>query len=214
MPVRRGLIDLSICMKDNTKLNLSAKTSTKSKSKRKTPSCIQDEHPSPMCNTIYATKLPGAFFSSPGFSFNSLKTGSIPPRSQSNPNIVLILADDLGYGDVSCYNSESKVATPHLDQLARQGMRFTDAHSPSTVCTPTRYSVLTGRMAFRTGYRGVFTGIGGPCLIEKDRLTLAGMLKKQGYATAMFGKWHIGLTFEDAAGNRITKGGKRRGQAG
>ena len=67
------------------------------------------------------------------------------------PNILFILADDLGYGDVGCYNSESKVPTPHLDQLAKEGIRFTDAHSPSTVCTPTRYSILTGRMAFRTG---------------------------------------------------------------
>ena len=78
------------------------------------------------------------------------------------PNILFILADDLGYGDVRCYNSESKVPTPHLDQLAEEGILFTDAHSPSTVCTPTRYSILTGRMAFRTGMRGVFTGAGGP----------------------------------------------------
>ena len=88
------------------------------------------------------------------------------------PNILLILADDLGYGDVSCYNPESKIPTPHLDKLASEGMRFTDAHSPSTVCTPTRYSIMTGRMAFRTGFKGVFTGVGGPCMIEKERLTL------------------------------------------
>ena len=125
----------------------------------------------------------------------------------SVPNIVLILADDLGYGDVACYNAESKVPTPHLDQMAASGLRFTDAHSPSTVCTPTRYSVLTGRMAFRTGYRGVFTGAGGPCLIEAERLTLPGMLQQHGYATAMFGKWHIGMTFFDAEGQPINKGG-------
>ncbi len=123
------------------------------------------------------------------------------------PNIVLILADDLGYGDVGCYNPESKVPTPHLDRLAREGMLFTDAHSPSTVCTPTRYSVLTGRMCFRTGYRGVFTGVGGPCLIEDGRLTLGGMLQQRGYYTAMFGKWHIGLTFLDQDGERVTQGG-------
>ena len=99
------------------------------------------------------------------------------------PNILLILADDLGYGDVSCYNSQSKVATPHVDQLARGGMQFLDAHSPSTVCTPTRYSILTGRMAFRLNYRGVFTGAGGPCLITEDRLTLPQMLHNAGYAT-------------------------------
>ena len=111
------------------------------------------------------------------------------------PNIVLILADDLGYGDVSCYNNEAKVATPNLDRLAAHGMRFTDAHSPATVCTPSRYSIMTGRMCFRTGFGGVFVGIGGPCLIEPDRLTLPQMLRDVGYATAMFGKWHMGLTF-------------------
>ncbi|MCA9268832.1 MAG: sulfatase-like hydrolase/transferase, partial [Planctomycetales bacterium] len=104
-------------------------------------------------------------------------------QPQGRPNIVLIMADDLGYGDIGCYNDQAKAATPNLDRLAAEGMRFTDAHSPSTVCTPTRYSVLTGRMAFRTGYRGVFTGVGGPCLIEEGRLTLPGMLKRQGYRT-------------------------------
>ena len=75
------------------------------------------------------------------------------------PNILFILADDLGYGDVGCYNPKSKVPTPHLDQLALDGIRFTDAHSPSTVGTPTRYSIFTGRMAFRTGMKGVFVNI-------------------------------------------------------
>ncbi len=127
--------------------------------------------------------------------------------SPKPPNIVLILADDLGYGDVRCYNPASRVATPHIDRLAAEGLRFTDAHSPSTVCTPTRYSVMTGRMAFRTGYRGVFTGVGGPCLIESKRTTLPGLLRQAGYATAMFGKWHIGLTFFDKAGKPIHQGG-------
>ena len=126
-----------------------------------------------------------------------------PPR----PNILLILADDLGYGDLGCYNSQSKVATPHLDKLSAEGLRFTDAHSPSTVCTPSRYSLLTGRMAFRTGYRGVFVGVGGPCLIEPGRLTLPQMLREQGYATACIGKWHVGLTFFDKAGQPVTQGG-------
>ena len=123
------------------------------------------------------------------------------------PNIVFILADDLGYGDVACYNPESKIPTPNLDKLAAQGMLFTDAHSPSTVCTPTRYSVLTGRMAFRTGKGGVFTGVGGPCMIEKTRLTLPQMLKNKGYATGGFGKWHIGMTFFDKEGKPICKNG-------
>ena len=123
------------------------------------------------------------------------------------PNILFILADDLGYGDVGCYNPESKVPTPHLDRLAKEGIRFTDAHSPSTVCTPTRYSILAGRMAFRLNYRGVFTGVGGPCLINPGRLTVASLLKQQGYATAMFGKWHVGLTAFDKEGKPIHQNG-------
>lgn len=130
-----------------------------------------------------------------------------PIWSAERPNVLLILADDLGYGDVHCFNPDSKVATPNLDRLAEQGMRFIDAHSPSTVCTPTRYSIMTGHMAFRLNYRGVFTGVGGPCLIEQDRLTLPELMKEQGYETAMFGKWHIGLTFVDEAGEPIHKNG-------
>ena len=128
-------------------------------------------------------------------------------RSIKKPNIVFILADDLGYGDVACYNPDSKIPTPNLDKLASEGVKFTDAHSPSTVCTPTRYSILTGRMAFRTGMKWVFSGASGPCLINKDRLTLPQMLRNKGYATACFGKWHIGMTFFDKDGNRIKDGG-------
>jgi len=131
---------------------------------------------------------------------------SAAPRGRL-PNIVFILADDLGYGDVGCYNPQAKAPTPHLDRLARQGVRFTDAHSPSTVCTPTRYSILTGRMAFRTGMGGVFTGVGGPCMIEKGRLTLPQMLREKGYTTGGFGKWHVGMTFFDKQGKAINKSG-------
>ena len=88
-----------------------------------------------------------------------MKATSADTISHSCPNIIIIFADDLGYGDVSCYNPESKVPTPNIDRLAREGMRFTDAHSPSTVCTPSRYSILTGRMAFRTGFAGVFLSL-------------------------------------------------------
>ncbi|MHC4264846.1 MAG: sulfatase-like hydrolase/transferase [Planctomycetota bacterium] len=128
-------------------------------------------------------------------------------KTGEKPNILLILADDLGYGDISCYNHESKVETVNVDKLASEGMLFTDAHSPSTVCTPTRYSVMTGHMAFRTGFAGVFDGAGGPCLIEESRLTLPGMLRQQGYTTACFGKWHIGLTFTDKEGQPINENG-------
>ena len=137
------------------------------------------------------------------FGFAPSLLASDSDETPSRPNILLILADDLGYGDVSCYNSASKVQTPNIDHLASEGMLFTDAHSPSTVCTPTRYSVLTGRMAFRIGLRGVFAGAGGPCLIEENRLTLPGMLREQGYRTALIGKWHVGLTFFDADGEPV-----------
>jgi arylsulfatase A-like enzyme len=124
------------------------------------------------------------------------------------PNILLILADDLGYGDVGCFNPESNIATPNLDRLATQGMRFTDAHSPCTVCTPTRYALLTGQMAFRVPRGGtVFTGAGGPSLIEAGRLTLPEMLRGEGYSTACFGKWHVGMTFFDQQGKPIHQGG-------
>lgn len=124
------------------------------------------------------------------------------------PNIVLILADDLGYGDVGCYNPEAKVPTPNLDRLASEGMRLTDAHSPCTVCTPSRYALMTGQMAFRVPRGGaVFTGVSGPSLIAEDRLTLPEMLAQQGYATAAIGKWHVGFTFRDAAGDAITERG-------
>ena len=127
--------------------------------------------------------------------------------SQEKPNIIFILADDLGYGDLSCYNEQSKVQIPHLDNLAAQGVRFTDGHSPSTICTPSRYSLMSGRMPFRLNYKGVFSGAGGPYLIEEDRLTVASMLKQQGYSTAMFGKWHIDMTLYDKDGKAIHRNG-------
>ena len=128
--------------------------------------------------------------------------------SNERPNVVLILADDLGYGDLRSYNDQAKVATPHLDRLARSGMRFTDAHSPSTVCTPTRYGLMTGQMPFRVPNGGaVFTGVGGPSLIAEGRLTLPSMLRAKGYATACVGKWHVGLTFRDKDGAPVRDNG-------
>lgn len=109
------------------------------------------------------------------------------------PNIVFILADDLGYGDVACQNPESKIATLNMDRLAGQGVRFTDAHSPSAVCTPTRYGVLTGRYSWRSRLkRGVLEGY-SPALIEPGRQTVASLLKSRGYYTGGIGKWHLGL---------------------
>jgi arylsulfatase A len=113
-------------------------------------------------------------------------------HAADRPNILLILADDLGQGDLSVNNPDSKIPTPHLDQLAAEGMNFLDAHSPSGVCTPTRYGVLTGRYAWRSSLkRGVLTG-GSPPLIEKGRLTIPAMLQAFGYASASVGKWHLG----------------------
>lgn len=135
-----------------------------------------------------------------------------PPNARtsptaSRPNIVLLLADDFGYGDASCYNPAARVRTPHIDQLALAGLQFTDAHSPATVCTPSRYGLLTGQMPFRIPRGGiVFTGTGGPSLIAPGRLTLARMLQQQGYATWAVGKWHLGLTFRNTAGQPLHDG--------
>jgi len=109
------------------------------------------------------------------------------------PNIVYILADDLGWGDLGCYNKESAVPTPNANRFAAQGMRFTDMHSPSAVCTPTRYGILTGRYCWRSRLKsGVLNGY-SPSLIEVGRMTAASMLKSRGYYTAGVGKWHLGL---------------------
>ncbi|MCU0702622.1 MAG: arylsulfatase [Fimbriiglobus sp.] len=108
------------------------------------------------------------------------------------PNIVFLLADDLGYGDPGCYNAKSKIPTPNIDRLAKEGVRFTDAHSPSAVCTPTRYALLTGRYAWRTRLQRNVIGPFSPPLIAEKQLTVPAMLREQGYATACVGKWHLG----------------------
>ncbi|MEM9143400.1 MAG: arylsulfatase [Bacteroidota bacterium] len=108
------------------------------------------------------------------------------------PNIIYVLADDLGYGDIQAFNPQGKIPTPYLNQLAAEGMKFTDAHSPSAVCTPTRYGVITGRYSWRSPLkRGVLTGK-SKALIPKERTTVASLLRDKGYHTAFIGKWHLG----------------------
>lgn len=119
----------------------------------------------------------------------------LPTLAEDRPNIVVILADDLGYGDVQHLNQKSVIPTPNLNRLAEEGMTFTDAHSPSAVCTPTRYGLLTGRYCWRTKLkRGVLNGY-GRSLIQPDRRTLAHVLQSAGYKTGIVGKWHLGLDF-------------------
>ena len=121
----------------------------------------------------------------------------------STPNFVVILADDLGYGDVAYLNPDSRIPTPNLDELAEQGMAFTDAHTPSGVCTPTRYGLVTGRYAWRTSLkRGVLNGYGEP-LLAPDRVTIGTFLQKHGYRTAVIGKWHLGLGFAKTPGGEF-----------
>ena len=130
---------------------------------------------------------------------------------QSSPNIVLIMCDDLGYGDVQCLNPENgKIKTPHIDKLASEGMTFTDAHSGSSVCTPTRYGLLTGRYSWRTRLQNGVVGGFAPCLIVPDRLTVAGLLKKKGYATAIVGKWHLDFQYQDPKSGEILAKGKHK----
>jgi len=114
------------------------------------------------------------------------------------PNIVYVICDDLGYGDIQCLNPKNgKIPTPHVDKLASEGMTFTDAHSGSSVCTPTRYGLLTGRYSWRTKLQsGVVQGF-SPCLIAQDRPTVASFLKQQGYHTAIIGKWHLNFKYLD-----------------
>jgi arylsulfatase A-like enzyme len=125
------------------------------------------------------------------------------------PNIVYILADDLGYGDLVCYNKDSKIPTPSLDRFASEGVRLTDAHSPSSVCTPTRYALLTGRYCWRSRLQRGVLGPWGRTLIPEDRLTVASLLKRHGYVTACIGKWHLGWEWPTKDGRPPVSGSDR-----
>jgi arylsulfatase A len=117
-----------------------------------------------------------------------------PLAAAPKPNILVILADDLGFGDVQCNNPErGKIPTPHIDKLAAQGMRFTDGHSSSGVCSPSRYTLLTGRYHWRTRLQSSIVGVFGEPLIAPDRMTIGTLAKQQGYRTACIGKWHLGM---------------------
>ena len=126
------------------------------------------------------------------------------------PNIIVIYADDLGYGDLSCYNPEAAYQTPRLDEMAKQGVRFTDAHSPSTICSPSRYGLYSGNQIYRSTGRGggAWEGPGGPSYLKPDTLTVAQMLKDVGYRTGVFGKWHVGLTWFDKDNKQLGGGFK------
>ena len=127
---------------------------------------------------------------------------------ENQPNVLVILCDDLGIGDVQCFNPEGKIKTPRMNLLASQGMSFTDAHSGSSVCTPTRYGLLTGRYSWRTKFQhGVVQGFEA-CLIAPDRTTLPGFLKSQGYHTGLIGKWHLNMKFTDPDDSSVELAGK------
>ena len=123
--------------------------------------------------------------------------------SAASPNIVVIYADDLGYGDVQCYNPErGKIPTPQIDRLASQGMRFTDAHSSSGVCSPSRYTLLTGRYHWRSRLQGGIVNLWEQPLIPPSRLTIGGLAQQHGYRTACIGKWHLGWNWPVTAEER------------
>lgn len=139
---------------------------------------------------------------------------AISGQSISRPHVVVILADDFGYGDAQCYNVDSKIPTPHLNRMAKNGLLFTDAHTPSSVCTPTRYGLLTGQYCWRTRLtEGVLDGFSPP-LIPDGKMTIATLLKQKGYATACLGKWHLGMQWTRNDGSQESSDRGERGFRG
>ena len=128
-------------------------------------------------------------------------------REYGTPNIVYMLIDDLGYGDVQYLNPEGRIPTPHMDRLAREGMIFTDAHSNSAVCTPTRYGINTGRYCWRSPLQKSVLWDYEESIVKPDRLTVGKMLQQCGYSTAAFGKWHLGMTWATKDGAKALRSG-------
>ncbi|MCH2387313.1 MAG: sulfatase-like hydrolase/transferase, partial [Opitutales bacterium] len=133
------------------------------------------------------------------FSILALLAAAI--ASAEKPNILVILVDDMGYGDAGCFNPDSKIATPYIDKLAAEGMMFRDAHAPGPLCHMSRYGLMTGRYPFRTDVTVWPT----KALIKEGQMTIASLLKSQGYYTAMVGKWHLG--FEETGYQNPLPGG-------
>ena len=132
-------------------------------------------------------------------------------KPSTRPNIVIIFADDFGVGDIQAHYPENKIPTPHLDRLVREGRSFTDAHTSSAVCSPTRYGLLTGRYNWRTRLQEWVIAAYEPPLIAKDRPTLPGFLQQHGYHAACIGKWHLGWEWPGPQRSRMTE--KHNGQA-
>ena len=131
--------------------------------------------------------------------------GSRTQARSEQPNIVIILADDMGIDSVASLNEKCGIPTPNLDRLVAQGLTFTDAHSGSAVCSPTRYGVLTGRYSWRSRLKRGIVGQWQPPLIAEERTTLPEMLRDSGYATACIGKWHLGWNWPKRGGGFTTK---------
>ncbi|MFO0936881.1 MAG: arylsulfatase [Gemmataceae bacterium] len=154
-----------------------------------------------MKKLVFVFTIAVTFLPSPGLANPPQKS---PPQ---RPNIVIMLADDMGYGDLAIQNPDSKIPTPHMDRLAQSGMRLTDAHSSSGICTPSRYALLQGRYHWRK-FHGIVNPFDPPVL-DRDRVTLPSMLKAKGYRTACIGKWHLGWDW-----NAIKREGAKPGKGG
>ena len=162
----------------------------------------------PKARKAPVSRLPGSRFTAALLAIAVVATGWVAPLARADetsrpPNIVVILADDLGYADVSCYGG--KISTPHVDRIAAEGVRFTDAHSSSAVCTPTRYGLLTGRYNWRSRLKRSVLGGLSPRLIEPGRETIASWLGQKGYHSACVGKWHLGMDWVVKPGKQVSE---------